>query len=96
MIKLPRRNWALGAVAGVAAAAACLAIGLGLWAHSLSNSLDHERSAKSAVERVLAENATAKPLIGANGSLIVAGTGGPPSSSADWPTRRARRLTRPG
>ncbi len=71
VIKLPRRNWALGAAAAVAAAAACLAIGLGLWANSLSNSLDRERSAKSPLEQLLEENATAKPLIGAKGSLIV-------------------------
>ena len=76
MIKLPRRNWALGAVAAVAAAAACLAVGLGLWAHSLSNSLDRERSANVGRRaELLAENATAKPLIGANGSLIVARNG---------------------
>jgi anti-sigma-K factor RskA len=71
VIKLPRRNWAFAAVGGVAAAAAALAIGLGLWANSLSNSLDRERSAKSALDQLLTENATAKPLIGANGSLIV-------------------------
>jgi anti-sigma-K factor RskA len=75
VIKLPRRNWALGAVAGVAAAAAALAIGLGLWANSLSNSLDRERSANSPVLKLLEENATTKPLIGANGSLIVAKSG---------------------
>jgi anti-sigma-K factor RskA len=78
VIKLPRRNWALGAVAGVAAAAACLAIGLGIWANSLSNSLDRERSAKAAYEeaaKVLAAKATAKPLIGADGSLLVADDG---------------------
>jgi anti-sigma-K factor RskA len=74
VIKLPRRNWALGAVAGVAAAAAALAIGLGLWANSLSNSLDRERN-KSAIQKLLEENATTKPLIGANGSLIVAENG---------------------
>ena len=71
VIKLPRRNWALGAVGGVAAAAAVLAIGLGLWANSLSNSLDRERGTKSALDQLLSENATAKPLIGSNGSLIV-------------------------
>jgi anti-sigma-K factor RskA len=71
VIKLPRRNWALVVVGGVAAAAAALAIGLGLWANSLSNSLDRERSAKSALDQLLTENATAKPLIGADGSLIV-------------------------
>jgi len=75
VIKLPRRNWALGAAAAVAAAAACLAVGLGIWAHSLSNSLDRERSARSVVDRLLAQNATTKPLIGANGSLIVARNG---------------------
>jgi anti-sigma-K factor RskA len=74
VIKLPRRNWALGAVAGVAAAAAALAIGLGLWANSLSNSLDRERN-KSVIQKLLEENATTKPLIGANGSLIVAKSG---------------------
>jgi len=75
VIKLPRRNRALGAVAAVAVAAACLAIGLGIYAHSLSNSLDRERSATSLVEKLLAENATTRPLIGANGSLIVAENG---------------------
>jgi anti-sigma-K factor RskA len=75
VIKLPRRNWALAAVGGVAAAAAALAIGLGLWANSLSNSLDRERSAKSALDQLLTENATAKPLIGADGSLIVSRNG---------------------
>src|ERR1043165_4078342 len=68
VIKLRRRNWPLAAVAGVAAAAACLALGLGIWANSLSNSLDRERSAKSAYEGVLASGATAKPLTGAKGS----------------------------
>jgi anti-sigma-K factor RskA len=75
VIKLRRRNWPLAAVAGVAAAAACLAIGLGIWANSLSNSLDRERSAKSEYERILATGATAKPLMGANGSLLVANDG---------------------
>lgn len=74
VIKLPRRNWALGAVAAVAAAAACLAIGLGIWANSLSNSLDRERSAKSKLEQ-LASEATARPLIGASGRLLVARDG---------------------
>lgn len=74
VIKLRRRSWPLAAVGGVAAAAACLAIGLGFWANSLSNSLDRERSARSALE-VLAAEATAKPLVGANGSLLVARDG---------------------
>ena len=75
VIKLRRRNWPLAAVAGVAAAAACLAIGLGIWAHSLSSSLDRERSAKSVYEQVLKAGATAKPLEGASGSLLVANDG---------------------
>ena len=75
VIKLRRRNWPIAAVAGVAAAAACLAIGLGIWANSLSNSLDRERSAKSRYERVLAAGVTATPLTGANGSLLVADNG---------------------
>ena len=78
VIELPRRNWALGTVAAVAAVAACLAIGLGLWANSLSNSLDRERSANGAYKQaaeLLAAKATAKPLTGANGSLLVANNG---------------------
>jgi anti-sigma-K factor RskA len=78
VIQLPRRNWALAVVAGVAAVAACLAIGLGIWAHSLSNSLDRERSANSAYQRaaeILGAKATAKSLIGAKGSLLVADDG---------------------
>ena len=75
VIKLPRRNWALGAVAAVAAAAAALAIGLGFWANSLSNSLDREQRANRDIERILGENASARPLIGANGSLIVSRNG---------------------
>ena len=73
-----RRNWALGAVAGAAAAAACLAIGLGIWANSLSSSLDRERSANAAYQQaaqVLASKASAKPLVGADGSLLVARDG---------------------
>jgi anti-sigma-K factor RskA len=78
VITMPRRNWAFGAVAAVAAAAAALAIGLGLWANSLSNSLDRERSANAAYKQaaeLLAAKATAKPLTGANGSLLVANNG---------------------
>ena len=75
VIKLRRRNWPLAAVAGVAAAAACLAIGLGIWAHSLSSSLDRERSVKSEYESLLEAGATAKPLQGASGSLLIANDG---------------------
>jgi anti-sigma-K factor RskA len=75
VIRIRRRNWPLAAVAGVAAAAACLAIGLGIWANSLSSSLDQERSARKVYEELLSTGATAKPLIGVDGSLLVADDG---------------------
>ena len=75
VIKLRRANRPLTVVAAVAAAAACLAIGLGVWAHSLSSSLDRERSARSLYEQMLAAGAVSKPLAGANGSLLVANDG---------------------
>jgi anti-sigma-K factor RskA len=77
VIRFPRR-WALPAVGAAAAVAAGVAIALGLWANSLSNSLDRERKAKEAYERaaqLLAANATAKSLSGAEGSLLVARDG---------------------
>jgi anti-sigma-K factor RskA len=75
VIRLRRRNWPLAAVAGIAAAAACLAIGLGIWANSLSNSLEREQSVRAQYEEFLAGGATAKPLIGADGSLLVKNDG---------------------
>ena len=78
VLRMPRRNWPLAAVGGVGAVAACLAIGLGIWAHSLSSSLDRERSAKAAydrVARILTTESTAKKLTGAAGSLVVARDG---------------------
>jgi anti-sigma-K factor RskA len=75
VIKLRRRNWPLAAVAGVAAVAACLAIGLGIWANSLSSSLDRERTAKSVYEQMLEAGASAIPLQGARGSLLIASDG---------------------
>lgn len=41
-----RRRLALPTAAGIAAAAACAAIGLGIWASSLSGSLSSERAAR--------------------------------------------------
>ena len=75
VIQLPRRNWALGAAATAAAAAAVLAIGLGLWANSLSNSLERQKHANAEIGQLLGENASARPLIGASGSLFVARDG---------------------
>jgi anti-sigma-K factor RskA len=75
VIRIRRRNWPLAALGGVAAAAACLAIGLGIWANSLSNSLDSEKNARATYEEFLAGGATAKPLIGADGFLLVKNDG---------------------
>jgi anti-sigma-K factor RskA len=78
VISLPRRNRAFAAVAGIAAAAAAVAIGLGLWANSLSNSLYRERSANQAFRdaaQLLGARASATPLTGADGSLLVADDG---------------------
>ncbi len=64
--RLPR---ALGAVA---AAAATVAVGLGLWAASVSGDLERERS----VVAILADpQATSIPLEGASGRVVVTDTG---------------------
>jgi anti-sigma-K factor RskA len=66
-----RRRWpaALGAVAAVAAT---VAIGLGLWGSSVSDQLDRERS----LSAILADpDAKAIPLKGANGRVVVTDTG---------------------
>jgi anti-sigma factor RsiW len=69
----------LPAVAAIAAVAACAAIGLGIWASSLSSSLDRERSARRLDDRALAlaadPAATRVPLKGVPGTLIVGGNG---------------------
>jgi anti-sigma-K factor RskA len=78
VIRFPRRNRGLTAVAGVAAVAAVAALALGLWANSLSNSLDRESSANEAHEQtaqLLGANASLTPLVGADGSLLVADDG---------------------
>jgi len=66
----PRRlTYALG---GLAAAAASVAIAIGVWASQLSNDLDRER----AVAHVLADpDARSVPLQGANGRVVVTETG---------------------
>ena len=78
VIRFPRRNWSFSAVAGVAAVAAVAALALGLWSISLSNSLERERSANDAYQQtaqLLGSNASATPLVGADGSLLVADDG---------------------
>jgi hypothetical protein len=67
---------ALGAIAAVAAV---VAIGLGLWGASLSNDLDRERELRAAQGRALEIvgdiGAQVVPLEGADGSLVVARNG---------------------
>ena len=70
-----RPRWAVP-VAVVAAVAACAAIGFGIWAGSLSRSLDRERTASNRTNHALAilsdPAASRHPLSGkANGSLVV-------------------------
>ena len=65
-----RRLWQ-----GAAAVAACVAVGLGVWAATLSNSLDRERAHAGALA-VAADPASRKiELRGRNGMLAVAPTG---------------------
>ena len=79
VVPLHRRRWMLPASGAVAAAAACAAIGIGLWANSLSNSLDGERAARQGQARalaVLAQPGTRRlPVVGAAGALVVARNG---------------------
>ena len=69
------RSWPI-AVAAVAAAAA---IGLGIWAASLSRSLDRQRSARDQQDRILSivSDPAARhfSLSGSHGTLVVARTG---------------------
>ena len=74
-----RPRWTVAAKV-VAAAAACAAIGFGVWAASLSRSLEHERSAREQADRALAvlsdPNASRTALTGsAGGSLVVSKNG---------------------
>jgi anti-sigma factor RsiW len=71
-----RRRWVTPALGAVAAAAACVAIVLGLWGASLSNDLDRERDLRAAEQQALAivgdRGAQVVSLKGAEGSLVVA------------------------
>jgi len=74
-----RRARPTRALAAVAAVAACAAIGLGVWAASLSRSLDAERSARATEARALAiyldPDARRIALRGRDGTLAVDATG---------------------
>jgi anti-sigma factor RsiW len=69
------RSW----TAAAAAVAACAAIGLGVWAATLSRSLDNERSARDQQARVFAilgdPAARRVALSGGHGTLVVSHTG---------------------
>ena len=67
-----RRRWALPATGAVAAVAACVALGLGIWSASLSNSL---ADAREAIAVVSDPEATVVGLRGARGRLVVAKDG---------------------
>jgi anti-sigma-K factor RskA len=76
VVPLPmRRQWLTRTAAVVAGVAACAAIGLGIWAATLSHSLDRERARNAsaqAVAQVLANpNAQRIALKGGNGVVAV-------------------------
>lgn len=74
VVPLRRRRWALPAVAAVAALAAGTAIGLGVWAASLSGSLDRATTAKSESVRaalILASPDATRVPIGEKGQVAV-------------------------
>jgi len=72
VVPLRRSRLVLGAVSGLAAVAAAVAIGLGIWAASLSNELDATRDALAIVGDPSARSVA---LSGATGRLVVAPEG---------------------
>jgi anti-sigma factor RsiW len=75
VVPLPARPWLFRTMAAAAAVAACAALGLGVWASSLSSSLGRERSARAADLRaveILADGASQRIVLsGANGLVAV-------------------------
>ncbi len=74
-----RRPWVVRATAAAAAVAACVAVGLGLWASSLLDSVHRERASRVAAARaveILADPASRLiHLAGASGMVAVGPTG---------------------
>lgn len=74
-----RRPWVVRSTSAVAAVAACAAIAFGVWAATLSHSLDTERSARAAearaVQIVMDPASTKVALRGGDGTLAVDPTG---------------------
>jgi anti-sigma factor RsiW len=68
-----RPRWAFRATAAAAVLAACAALGLGIWAASLSSSLVEEREAAAALAELV--DAERIPLEGADGALLVGANG---------------------
>jgi anti-sigma-K factor RskA len=80
VVPLPVRNpWLLRATSGIAAVAACAAVGLGIWASTLSHSVSTERTARAADARaveILSDPASRRiPLQGGSGVVAVDPTG---------------------
>ena len=75
VVPLPmRRQWLVRSTAAVAAVAACAAIGLGIWAATLSHSLDRARTASARAQemaQVLA-NPSTRRIVLRGGSGVVA------------------------
>lgn len=70
-----RRPWLVRATSAVAAVAACTAVGLGIWATSLSHSVNRERAARAAdagALAILSDPASRRaPLDGGSGVVAV-------------------------
>jgi anti-sigma factor RsiW len=61
---------------GLAAVAACAAVGFGIWAASLSRALDRERTARESIYAIVSDPLAKRVNVnGAQGSLIVSSTG---------------------
>jgi anti-sigma-K factor RskA len=80
VVPLPmRRPWLIRATAAAASVAACAAVGLGIWASALSNSLDRARASGAGAEQaaqVLADPSSHKiALHGGSGMIAVDPTG---------------------
>jgi anti-sigma-K factor RskA len=80
VVPLPmRRPWLLRATVAAAGVAACTAVGLGIWAGTLSHSLDRARAASARAEeaaQILADpNSQKIALRGGSGTLTVDPTG---------------------
>jgi anti-sigma factor RsiW len=73
---VPLRRRTMWVASTAAAVAACAALGLGLWAASLSRSLDRERARQASVAAILSDPAARRlALSSGHGSLVVGSSG---------------------